>query len=364
MKEQLRIFGAPSRYIQGAGAISLLGEVVKEFSTNCFIVADAFVLNLYRAEIDRNCALMGVSVSFGQFGGECTYEEISDMSLRAKGAGVIVGLGGGKAIDTAKGVSLKFGLPIVIVPTIASNDSPTSRLVIVYDKDHAIVGVDKMSKNPDVVLVDSAIIAKAPVRFLISGIGDAITKKFEAELCARSKGLNFYGGTQTSLALALSEYCYQQIREHSLDALSAARQNLVTPSLDAVIEAAILQSGLGFENGGLAIAHGLNRGIARQKAAQGALHGEMVAWGLLVQLAADNFAPEFIDDMRLFYRSIGLPLNLSDLGLTNVTSDVVDEIAQTTWRDAPYVRNIAGLSAAGLATAIRKIEDLEAATDG
>ena len=357
MNEQLRIFGGPGRYIQGAGALLSFGEVVSGISSTCFIVGDALVLDLYEDEIRRSSAEAGVSVMFGAFGGECTYAEIERMSLLAKGAGVVVGLGGGKAIDTAKGVSLAFGLPIVIVPTIASNDSPTSRLVVVYDDNHHIVGVDRMTRNPDVVLVDSDIIAKAPARFLVSGIGDAITKKFEAELCARSNGLNFYGGRQTAMALALSEFCYQQIREHSLEALNSVNQARVTSALDAVIEAAILQSGLGFENGGLAIAHGLNRGIAQQKDAQNALHGEMVAWGLLVQLVADQHDDEVIEDMRVFYRSVGLPVNLADIGFSNITRDVIEEIANTTWRDAPYVRIIDGLSAQRLATAIRVLED-------
>ncbi|MCK0104438.1 glycerol dehydrogenase [Pseudohalocynthiibacter sp. F2068] len=358
MNEQLRIFGAPSRYIQGEGALSSLGEIVSGFSRVCFVVSDGLVLELYKNEIERNCRDAGVSVSFSQFGGECTYAEIRRMASQVKDAGVIVGLGGGKAIDTAKGISLELGLNIIIVPTIASNDSPTSRLAVIYDEDHHIVGVERMPRNPDAVLVDSAIIAKAPVRFLISGIGDAISKKFEAELCARSKGLNFYGGRQTSTALALSDYCYHQIRKYSVDALKAARQGLVTPELDEVIEAAILQSGLGFENGGLAIAHGLTRGMVQQKEAQRALHGELVAWGLLVQLIAENRDSAFIADLRTFYRCIGLPLFLSDLGFENTNGDVIDAIAHSTWTDASYVRIIDGLSAERIATSIRQLEKM------
>lgn len=358
MNGALRIFGAPSRYIQGAGALSSLGEVVSGFSRACFVVADGLVLDLYRGDIAKSCEDAGVSVCFSAFGGECTYAEIARIAAQVKDVGVVVGFGGGKAIDTAKGVGLELGLCVVIVPTIASNDSPTSRLVVVYDEDHHIVGVELLPRNPDAVLVDSAIIAKAPVRFLVSGIGDAISKKFEADLCARSNGLNFYGGRQTMTALALSEFCYHQIRQYALKAVEAAGQGLVTPELDAVIEAAILQSGLGFENGGLAIAHGLIRGMARQRDAQGALHGELVAWGLLVQLIADSHDATFVADLRAFHQSVGLPVQLSDIGFDSVDNSTISAIAETTWSDAAYVRAIDGMSAERLAASIRQLEDM------
>jgi len=126
--------------------------------------------------------------------------------------------------------------------------------------------------------------------------------------------------------------------------------------LDAVVEAAVLLSGLGFENGGLAIAHGLNRGLAAQAQSQSALHGELVAWGLLVQLIADHHDDAFVAEMSAFYRSIGLPVCLRDIGFTRVDDEVIEAIANVTWRDAPYVRNIDGLSSARLAASIQDLD--------
>ena len=101
---------------------------------------------------------------------------------------VIIGFGGGKTIDTAKGLSKAHNLRLIIIPTIASNDSPTSRLIVLYDKQHRVAGVDILTRNPDVVLVDSSIISRAPTRFFAAGLGDALSKKFEAQQCYLAGG--------------------------------------------------------------------------------------------------------------------------------------------------------------------------------
>lgn len=343
MTDNIRILGAPGRYIQGPGAITKLGEIAEEFGEKAFVVADAIVTELIGSTVKQVFLTASVKMSFGAFGGECTLDEIDRMTADAKHTGcrVIVGIGGGKAIDTAKGVSRKLDLPLIIVPTIASNDAPTSRLIVIYDENHAIAEVLKLRRNPDVVLVDTAVIAKAPVRFLIAGIGDALSKKFEAEQCSLTGARNFFGGLPTDTALILCDQCYRTIRAHGLDAVNAVSENRSDRHVEHVVEAAVMQSGIGFESVGLALAHALTRGLTALSETQDALHGEMVAWGLLVQLIAEGRPVEFLEDMIGFYNQIGLPRALSELGLMHPSADAVSLIAERTCRDAPYVGNMA-----------------------
>lgn len=355
MTSDLRILGAPGRYMQGAGAIDHLGTVVSELGRNCFVVADDIVTNLMSDKIVASFKESEIELTFGSFHGECTIQEIDDQTARAKEvfADVVVGMGGGKTIDTAKGVSLRLGLPIIIVPTIASNDSPTSRLIVVYDDQHHLSEVLRLPRNPDVVLVDTAVIASAPPRFMIAGIGDAIAKKFEAEQCALTGAHNFFGGLPTRTALALCDTCYTTIREFGVGAVQAVQQSTVNESLENTVEAAVLLSGLGFESGGLALAHSLTRGLSAQVGARGALHGEMVAWGLLVQFIAEGREEPFIEDIIAFYQQIGLPMTLIDLGIPTPNQQMISEIANTTHNEAPYVVNMAKpLSATRLAECI------------
>ncbi len=188
----LRAFGSPQRYLQGPGALRELGGIVATFgATRPFVVADAVVQALLRADLE---AALGPAARFAVFGGECSASEIDRLAAQARAADadIILGVGGGKAIDAAKGVRIQQPMPLVVVPSIASNDSPTSRIVVVYTDDHRLLEVRRMPTNPDVVLVDTAIIAAAPPRFFVSGIGDALSKKFEAAQCAAS------GPTRTS----------------------------------------------------------------------------------------------------------------------------------------------------------------------
>ena len=359
MMETLKVLGAPGRYIQGPDALACVPDVVGDLASSAYVLADTIVTELLKDNLAEHFQSAGLSVHFGLFPGECTRTEIERQTdlARETGCGVVVGIGGGKTIDTAKGVSLQLGLPIVVMPTVASNDAPTSRLIVVYDEQHRISEVLKLPRNPDVVVVDTRVIAAAPPRFLIAGIGDAVAKKFEAGQCALTGARNFFGGLPTQTALLLCDACYTTIREFGPAAVEAVRNGVVDDSVENIVEATVLLSGLGFESGGLALAHSLNRGLTAQPQTQGALHGELVAWGLLVQLLAEGRDAVFVDDILNFYRTIGLPVCLSDLGLTEPDDDVIDSIADITMQQAPYVANmVRDLSARDIASCIRNLE--------
>jgi glycerol dehydrogenase len=120
-----------------------------------------------------------------------------------------------------------------------------------------------------------------------------------------------------------------------------------------------LLSGIGFESGGLALAHGLTRGLTARMETQNTLHGELVAWGLLVQLVAEGRDDEFINDVADFYKAIGLPGCLKDIGFDSVEKEAVHAIANVTYMEAPYIRNLKKpLSLDRLVSCIWAVEDL------
>ena len=332
----IRVIGFPSLYVQGPGALGQLPAYLERLLPGCraAAVVDPVVFSLFEALSVR----MPGRLTPIPFGGECTLVEIDRLvaAARQNEADVIIGAGGGKAVDSAKAVAQALDLPIAIVPTIASSDAPTSRLIAIYDENHKIVDVPLLRRNPDIVLVDTDVLIKAPRRFFVAGIGDAITKKFEVEEAAASGYPNYFQGQPTALSLQLAQACLDTILRDSAAALDAIATGKLSPAFERVVEATVLYSGLAFEGGGLSVAHGMLRGLTAYPQTLGTLHGELVAYGLLVQLQATAQPEETVARIAGFLRRVGLPVRLADIGLAGIDVADMRRIAELTMT-APYV---------------------------
>jgi len=358
----MRIFASTSRYVQGAGALDQLGQHCQPLGSRAFVVTDADMARLLGERVIASFEAAGLACSVEAFQGEVTHAEIITLARVASdfGAEMVVGLGGGKALDTAKGVALRLGTRSVSVPTIASNDGPASAAIAVYDEHHIMQDILQLPRNPELVLVDTQIIANAPVRFLRAGIGDAISKKFEAEACAAA-GANTLLGTPASLTgLMAAEASYRIIREHAAAAMQAVRNRQTDAGLEALIEATVLLSTLSFENGGLSLAHALARGFSYLERAKGTLHGDHVAYGLLVQLVMEKRDPGFIAEILSFYREIGLFTRLADFGLDSPSDKEIRELAENSMVSPSAARFAPSVDADQLEAAIHQVEVLSA----
>lgn len=353
----LKAIGFPSIYIQGPGALAGIADCVKNITSTpgISVIVDPFVLPLFEKLADD---VSGMKLH--AFSGECTHAEIDRLvaEMRGDGCGVVIGAGGGKALDTAKVVATALDVPIVIVPTVASSDAPTSRIAAVYDENHKIIDVPRLRRNPDAIIVDTSIILSAPRRFFVAGIGDAITKKFEVAEAGAAGIPNYFDGAQTMLASSLANSCYDIIRKDSEAALSAVDAGVANDAFERMIEATVLYSGLAFEGGGLSIAHALLRGLTAFPQTGKVLHGELVSYGLLVQLALAGQPDAFLLDLKRFLLDIELPTCLADIGLVDLSESDLAKIAALTF-EAPYIAaRRAQISPEGLVTAIGRIEAL------
>lgn len=312
----------PARYVQGKGALDTLGEDLERLGRAGLAIVDPFVLTTLKGRIEA--AVAGrLPLTVEGFGGECSDEEIERLAgfAREIGADVIAGIGGGKALDTAKAVAHSLGLPVAIVPTLASTDAPCSALSVIYTAGGAFKRYLVLPRNPDLVLVDTGVIAEAPVRFLVSGMGDALSTWFEAEDCRIKRGGNMTGRMGPMTAFGLARLCYDTLLEYGVLAKTACDEKVVTPALERVVEANTLLSGLGFESGGLAAAHAIHNGLTALEETHRFWHGEKVAIGTLGLVMLTGRPAAVIDQVYGFCESVGLPTTLADIGLGGVSDD-------------------------------------------
>jgi glycerol dehydrogenase len=324
-----RIMISPSRYIQGEGELNSLRNYAGEFGKKALLVASRSGRERFKTELEAPERIYSLEMIVGDFMGECTKSEIERLRRMAvdNDCAVIIGLGGGKAIDTAKAVSFYTSKPVIIVPTIASTDAPTSKLSIIYNADGTFEEYFHLNKNPDLVLVDTGVIARAPVRFLVAGMGDALATYFEARSCLQSNADNMSGGKSTKAAYAIATVCFETLMADSLEAKAACAADMVTPALENIVEANILLSGLGFESSGLAAAHSIHDGLTVLEETHHCYHGEKVAFGTLVHLVLEDAPSEELNRIIDYCRAVGLPTCLKDLNIQDVTAAKVEAVA-------------------------------------
>ena len=335
-----RAFICPSKYVQGENELFNLGYFVRQYGTSALLVATKSSVKRVREALDATAAKFGVTFVETDFQGECSRDEIARLSelARKHSCHCTVGLGGGKALDTARCVAAGHGL--IVVPTTAATDAPTSHSAVIYKPSGEMEDYAYFLRNPDVVLMDVSIIAASPLRYLVSGMGDALSTYFEARASQRScapvnAGLPCGARTGdcapargTMAAQALAAACYRTLLDDGYKAVLACQAKLATPALENVIEANTLLSGLGFESGGLAAAHAIHDGLTALEETHAYLHGEKVAFGTLAQLVLENAPTEEIDEVLEFCTSVGLPVCLRDIGVVDISAEDLRKVAR------------------------------------
>ena len=353
---------APGKYTQGAGELSKLGMNVKKMGNKFFILCSANTRKRIGTVMEESLRSVEKEYVFCDFNGECSKAEISRVMEEFEKAGcdVMVGAGGGKVIDTAKASAENLGgKPVVIIPTVASNDAPCSGVAVIYNEAGVVVKALLTKHNPDLVLVDTDVIAHAPARLLTAGMGDALATWFETRACKRSGAKSMARGLCSNTAYMMSRLCYDLLIQDGVAALEAVKRQESDQHLENVVEASIYLSGIGFESGGLAAAHAINDGFAYVPAAHGMYHGEKVAYGLLCQLLLEKAPQEEWDEVFGFCKAVGLPTKLADLGIAEVKEEEIRKVAEAACVPTQSTKNVrADITPDEVYAAVMKVDEL------
>ena len=320
---------SPNRYVQGRGELKNLPEHAKKLGKKLFVIISASGLKRVRDLLEKSFENTGMELVFEEFQGECCETEIKRLGSRFQEnkCDLVVGVGGGKIHDSAKAAAYYQGAPVVIIPTIASTDAPCSALSVFYSETGVFERYLFLNSTPALVLVDTDIIAAAPSRLLVSGMGDALATYFEARAVAASGALSCAGGKPTKGALALAKLCYETLLEDGVKAKLAVEAGACTQAVENIIEANTYLSGIGFESGGLAGAHAIHNGLTVIKDCHHLYHGEKVAFGTLTQLVLENAGQESLEEVIGFCMDVGLPTTFAELGMARPDKDLLMEAA-------------------------------------
>lgn len=357
MSEQNLVF--PARVLRGAGVINQLGEVCRNLGRRALLIGGHQALKAVEPLVRNQLADADIELLGSEwFGGETSLKHIARLGELATSlqAEVIIAAGGGKSLDTCKAVGAEHNIPVITIPTIAATCSAITPLSIRYDDSGNFHDIFPLPQAPAAVIIDSQLLAQAPLRWLAAGLGDTLAKWYEFRAVSqRHPALD--ASARSSLAHSL--ICYEVIATHGPKACEAVRKNLPDYHLDQALDAIFTFAGLTslMSNGAhAAAAHAIYEGFTFCDKTREYGHGLLVGYGNLCLLALENRSDEeLLREMALAHQC-GVPLSLT--AIAALTEEELEVIVRESVH-APDMENMAEpVTEAALYQAIARVEAL------
>ncbi|NET41192.1 iron-containing alcohol dehydrogenase family protein [Okeania sp. SIO2B3] len=313
---------APTQIIRGKKAMAKSGEAIAHLGTNPLVVGGDRSLDIIQPYLGPLLQNHHLKFTQANYGSDCSEASLANLRqiVTTQKADLIIGIGGGKALDTAKLLAHQCHLPIVTIPTSAGTCAAWTALSNVYSDQGAFLYDVSLAKCPDLLILDYGLIKTGPSRILVSGIGDAIAKWYEASVSS--------GHSEQTMTIAAVQQA-RVLRDILFQKSTVALQEPGGETWQEVVDATVLLAGLIGGIGGAqcrtVAAHAVHNGLTHLSASHGTLHGEKVAYGILVQLRLEEMlqgnqlAMTARQQLLKFYDEIGLPKTLGELGLGEIT---------------------------------------------
>lgn len=306
---------APTRVINGIGASAGLGARVRARGTHALLVTGRHGFDSCRDAVAASLDAEGVTWQVAALEHDCCEEDLARLAEAFPEAQVVVGIGGGKVMDAAKLLGYRRGLPVLTVPTAAATCAAWTALSNVYTPQGQWRFGVPLPTGPAEVLVDYAVIARAPARLLASGIADTLAKWVESSASVDPATAD----AMTLAALQMARFLYDRLLVIGPEAVRQANAGTLGPELmqaiDLNVQLAGTVGGLGGARCRSVAAHAVCNGLTQVETRRASWHGEKVGFGIVVQLILQGSPWPEIERLLVFYREIGLPMTLSELGV-------------------------------------------------
>ncbi|XGW00102.1 MAG: iron-containing alcohol dehydrogenase family protein [Leptolyngbya sp. BL-A-14] len=313
---------APAQVLRGRGVLTQVGSAIARLGQRPLVIGGRQTLAEMKPQLQSVLEREGLQPAWMSYGADCSENTLATLhqAVEQHKADVVIGVGGGKALDTAKLVAHQHQLPVVTVPTSAATCAAWTALSNVYTEQGAFQYDVALAHCPDLLVLDYDVVQTAPRRTLVAGIGDAIAKWYEASVSS--------GHVQQTLIIAAVQQA-RVLRDLLFQTSAIALQEPGGQAWQEVVDATVLMAGVIGGLGGAqcrtVAAHAVHNGLTHLLASHGTLHGEKVAYGILVQLRLEEIvqgnqlAATARQQLLKFYGDIGLPKSLDDLGLAAIS---------------------------------------------
>ncbi|MGB3641592.1 MAG: iron-containing alcohol dehydrogenase family protein [Rivularia sp. (in: cyanobacteria)] len=320
---------APAKVIRGCQIHNQAVDAISRLGNRPLVVGGDRSLKIAQnyLELLKSRELDLIQKSYAPDCSESSLEVLRN-TAKVHEADVIIGIGGGKALDTAKLLAHQLQIPVVTIPTSGATCAAWTALSNVYSDDGAFLYDVALDNCPDLLILDYDLIETAPQSTLVAGIGDAIAKWYEASVSS--------GNSEQTLIIAAVQQA-RVLRDILLQKSVAALQSPGSEAWREVVDATVLLAGVIGGIGGAqcrtVAAHAVHNGLTHV-CGRGSIHGDKVAYGILVQLRLEEMlqgnqlAAAARQQLLKFYAEIGLPQKLDDLGLGNITLKQLQKSAE------------------------------------
>ncbi|MBF2077131.1 MAG: iron-containing alcohol dehydrogenase family protein [Synechococcales cyanobacterium T60_A2020_003] len=313
---------APAQVLRGAGMLGQAGGAIAALGTRPLVVGGDRTLDVIRPVLAESLDAYGGAIAEASYGADCSEAALATLraAVEQHQADVILGVGGGKALDAAKLLAYQCNLPIVTIPTSAATCAAWTALSNIYSEDGAFQYDVGLARCPDLLILDYDLVQTAPQRTLVAGIGDAIAKWYEASVSSGHSSRTLLVAA-VQQARVLRDLLFQK----SVEALANPGGEVWQDVVDASVLLAGVIGGIGGAQCRTVAAHAVHNGLTHLPQCHDILHGEKVAFGILVQLRLEELvqgnrlAETARQQLLTFYGQIGLPTTLEAMGLDRLT---------------------------------------------